>query len=62
MLLTVNDTPVFPISLGGAGLGSSKDNIFFQGIVSEKQAVETVLFAFENVINLIYTSPFYGNS
>jgi len=62
MLLTVNDTPVFPISLGGAGIGSSKDNIFFQGIVSEKQAVETVLFALENGINLIDTSPFYGNS
>ena len=62
MLLTVNDTPVFPISLGGAGIGSSKDSIFFQDVVSEKQAVETVLFALENGVNLIDTSPFYGNS
>lgn len=62
MLLSVSNTPVFPISLGGAGIGSCNENIFFQGPVSEKQAVETVLFAFENGINLVDTSPFYGNS
>ena len=62
MLLSVNKTPVFPISLGGAGIGSCNEAVFFQGPVSEKQAVETVLFALENGINLVDTSPFYGNS
>lgn len=62
MLLSVNKTPVFPIALGGAGIGSCNENVFFQGPVSEKQAIETVLFALENGINLIDTSPFYGNS
>jgi len=62
MLLSANNTPVFPISLGGAGIGSCDGNIFFQGPVSVKQAVETVLFALENGVNLLDTSPFYGNS
>jgi aryl-alcohol dehydrogenase-like predicted oxidoreductase len=62
MLLSVNKTPVYPISLGGAGIGSCKEAVFFQGPVSEKQAIETVLFALENGINLLDTSPFYGNS
>jgi aryl-alcohol dehydrogenase-like predicted oxidoreductase len=62
MLSSVNNTPAFPISLGGAGIGSCNESIFFQGPVSEKQAVETVLFALENGINLVDTSPFYGNS
>jgi aryl-alcohol dehydrogenase-like predicted oxidoreductase len=62
MLLSVNETPVYPISLGGAGIGSCNDAVFFQGPVSEKQAVETVLFALENGVNLVDTSPFYGNS
>jgi aryl-alcohol dehydrogenase-like predicted oxidoreductase len=62
MLLSANKTPIFPISLGGAGIGSCKKNIFFQGPVSDKQAIETVLFALENGINLLDTSPFYGNS
>lgn len=62
MLLSVDKTPVFPISLGGAGIGSCNEAVFFQGPVPEKQAVETVLFALENGVNLIDTSPFYGNS
>lgn len=62
MLLTADKTPVFPISLGGAGIGSCKENVFFKGPVSDKQAIETVLFALDNEINLVDTSPFYGNS
>ncbi|GAA3934024.1 hypothetical protein GO495_29585 [Chitinophaga oryziterrae] len=62
MLLSVNKTPIFPISLGGAGIGSCKKNVFFQGPVSDKKAIDTVLFALENGINLLDTSPFYGNS
>jgi aryl-alcohol dehydrogenase-like predicted oxidoreductase len=62
MLFSQNNTPAFPISLGGAGIGSCNEKIFFNGPVSEKQAVETVLFALEQGINLIDTSPFYGNS
>lgn len=58
----INKTPVFPISLGGAGIGSCNESVFFQGPISEKQAVETVLFALENGITLIDTSPFYGDS
>ncbi|GEN69165.1 aldo/keto reductase [Chryseobacterium rhizosphaerae] len=59
---SVDHTPVFPLSLGGAGIGSCNENIFFQEAISEKQAVETILYALENGINLIDTSPFYGNS
>ncbi|SEW45758.1 D-arabinose 1-dehydrogenase/D-threo-aldose 1-dehydrogenase [Chitinophaga sp. YR573] len=62
MLLSANKTPIFPISLGGAGIGSCKKNVFFQGPVSDKKAIDTVLFALENGINLLDTSPFYGNS
>jgi len=62
MLLSVDKTPVFPISLGGAGIGSCNEAIFFQGPVTEKQAVETVLFALENGVTLVDTSPFYGDS
>jgi len=62
MLFTINNSPVLPVSLGGAGLGSCKEKIFFNATVSETQAVETVLFALEKGINLIDTSPFYGNS
>lgn len=59
---TINNIPVFPISLGGAGIGSCSASVFFQGPISEKQAIETILFALENGINLIDTSPFYGDS
>lgn len=62
MILSADHTPIFPISLGGAGIGSNNENIFFQGPISDSQAVETVLFALENGINLVDTSPFYGNS
>lgn len=62
MLLSANKTPAFPISLGGAGIGSCNEKVFFQGPISGKQAIETVLFALENGINLVDTSPFYGNS
>jgi len=62
MLFSQNGTPVFPISLGGAGIGSCNENIFFHEPISEKQAIETVLFSLEQGINLIDTSPFYGNS
>ncbi|PWN68907.1 hypothetical protein C1631_012580 [Chryseobacterium phosphatilyticum] len=62
MSLNTNGISIFPISLGGAGIGSCNKNIFFQGPVSDKQAVETILFALENNINLIDTSPFYGDS
>jgi len=62
MLLSANKTPISPISLGGAGIGSCKKNVFFQGPVSNKQAIETVLFALENGVNLLDTSPFYGDS
>ena len=62
MLLSANKTPVFPVALGGAGIGSCNEKVFFQGPVSEKQAIETVLFALENGVNLVDTSPFYGNS
>lgn len=62
MLLPVNKTPLYPISLGGAGIGSCNENVFFQGPVSEKQAIETVLFALGNGVNCVDTSPFYGNS
>jgi aryl-alcohol dehydrogenase-like predicted oxidoreductase len=62
VLSSIDGTNVFRLSLGGAGIGSSKDSVFFQGPVPEPQAVETVLFALENGINLLDTSPFYGNS
>jgi aryl-alcohol dehydrogenase-like predicted oxidoreductase len=62
MLLSADKTQVFPISLGGAGIGSCTESVFFQGSISEKQAIETVLYALENGINLVDTSPFYGNS
>ncbi len=62
MLSSVNNTPVYPISLGGAGLGSCEEKVFFSKPVSDHTAIETVLFALENKINLIDTSPFYGNS
>ncbi|MEJ5105600.1 aldo/keto reductase [Chryseobacterium sp. MYb328] len=60
--MNTNEISIFPISLGGAGIGSCKENIFFKRPVSDKKAVETVLFALENNINLIDTSPFYGDS
>lgn len=62
MLFSANKNPVLPVSLGGAGIGSCSEKVFFNGPVSEKQAVETVLYALENGINLIDSSPFYGNS
>lgn len=62
MLLSADKTSIFPISLGGAGIGSCNENVFFQGPVSEKQAIETVLFALDTGINLVDTSPFYGDS
>jgi aryl-alcohol dehydrogenase-like predicted oxidoreductase len=62
MLFSLNGMSVGPLSLGGAGIGSCDENVFFQGPVSETQAIETILFSLENGINLIDTSPFYGNS
>lgn len=54
--------PVSVISLGGAGIGSNSNQLFFNNPVSHKQAIETVHMALENGINLIDTSPFYGDS
>jgi aryl-alcohol dehydrogenase-like predicted oxidoreductase len=62
MLRSADQTSVYPISLGGAGIGSCEGSVFFKEPVLETQAVDTVLFALENGINLIDTSPFYGNS
>src|ERR1051325_2144609 len=62
MLFTLSNVPAFPLALGGAGLGSDRDTVFFGGPVSEQEAVATVLWALDNGINLIDTSPFYGSS
>jgi aryl-alcohol dehydrogenase-like predicted oxidoreductase len=62
MLVTRNNSPLFKIALGGAGIGSDSDKIFFGKAVSESQAAETVLYALENGINILDTSPFYGSS
>src|ERR1051326_5179244 len=62
MLFTLSKAPAFPLALGGAGLGSDDKTVFFNGPVSEQDAVATVLWAMDNGINLIDTSPFYGSS
>jgi aryl-alcohol dehydrogenase-like predicted oxidoreductase len=62
MIKTINNTPVFPIAMGGAAIGSCPEQIFFGSPINDKQAVDTVLCALDNGINLIDTSPFYGNS
>ncbi|MFZ5552128.1 MAG: aldo/keto reductase [Bacteroidota bacterium] len=60
--MSANHTPAFPIALGGAAVGSCPEKVFFEGPVSEQQAVNTVLQALEEGINLVDTSPFYGDS
>ncbi len=62
MLFTVDHTPVFPIALGGAGIGSHEKQVFFGKVVNDRQAVDTVLYALSHGVNLLDTSPFYGNS
>ena len=62
MLFTLSKAPAFPLALGGAGLGSDDKTVFFNGPVNEQGAVATVLWAMDNGINLIDTSPFYGSS
>jgi aryl-alcohol dehydrogenase-like predicted oxidoreductase len=62
MLKTLSGKPLSKLSLGGAALGSCKDKVFFGKTISDVQAIETVLEALNNGINLIDTSPFYGDS
>ena len=47
---------VSPLSLGGAALGGE------YGDVSDAQAIDTVRLAIERGVNLIDTSPFYGDT
>lgn len=60
--MAANNTPVSKLSFGGAGIGSYNEKIFFNAPVPDNQAVDAVICALENGINLIDTSPFYGNS
>lgn len=62
MLKNALNQPVSHISLGTAALGSCKEKVFFNKIISDQEAIEVVHFALENGINLIDTSPFYGDS
>lgn len=62
MLKNALNQPVTRISLGTAALGSCKEKIFFNKIISDQEAIEVVHFALDNGVNLIDTSPFYGDS
>jgi len=62
MIFTRNGSPLSKLSLGGAALGSCEEKVFFGKIVPDRQAIETIHEALDNGINLIDTSPFYGDS
>lgn len=62
MIFTRNGSPLSKLSLGGAALGSCEEKVFFGKIITDHQAIETIHEALENGINLIDTSPFYGDS
>lgn len=62
MIFTKNGTPISKLSFGGAAIGSCNEKVFFGKPISDKQAIETVISALESNINLIDTSPFYGDS
>lgn len=62
MIFTKNGSPISKLSFGGAAIGSCNEKVFFGKIIPDKQAVETVISALESGINLIDTSPFYGDS
>lgn len=61
-LRTVSGAPVFPLGLGGAGIGSSPEAVFFGRPLDDAQALATVQHALARGINLLDTSPFYGAS
>lgn len=61
-LFTRAGTAVFPLGLGGAGIGSNEQAVFFGRPVTDAQALETVQHALARGINLIDTSPAYGDS
>ena len=53
---------VTEISLGGAGVGSSSEITFFGKPNNDENAIKTVIYALDNGINLIDTSPLYAES
>lgn len=62
MIFTRNGSPLSKLSLGGAALGSCEEKVFFGKVISDHQAIETIHEALDSGINLIDTSPFYGDS
>ena len=62
MYLTRNGSSISAIGFGGASIGSNKNTVFFNKAMTDATAIELVHHALDSGINLIDTSPFYGDS